>query len=143
MTVLSGIAPVPLVGHGLGSTIKVIGATVTVGTAGLATNATTNAIRVPIGFTVLDCIMTATDMDTGTPALVLALGDADDDDRIITGSTIGQGGGVATLNNVAGLLHRFTAVTTLQIKATTAAATAAAGTVKVALFGTLSDSATS
>jgi hypothetical protein len=98
----------------------------------LALNETIDAIRLPAGATVIGAAMRSTDMDTGgSPALVLALGDSVDDDRLMTGLTIGQTGTASSALAVTGALYRYAAATTIQLKATTAAATWADGTVTV------------
>lgn len=55
--------------------------------------------KVPKGARVLEVILTTTDLDTGTPALVLDVGDGDDTDRYIDGATIGGTGGTARLGS--------------------------------------------
>lgn len=47
------------------------------------------------GSVVLDVILVTTDLDTGTPAILLDVGPASDPDGIIDGSTVGQAGGLA------------------------------------------------
>ena len=81
----------------------------------------------PIGATVLDVILGASDLDTGTQ-LVLAVGDADVADRFITASSIGQTGGVASANKLldgtastgTGLPYKMPATKNIVIKVTTA-----------------------
>jgi hypothetical protein len=120
----------------MANTVVAIVNTVAVGTAGLALNAVTPLVRVPKGFTVLHATLEATDMDSGT-ALVLAVGDADDNDRLMTGLTTGQAGGISNALAVAGFPYRYTEDTTINLTATTAAGTAVAGTVSVSLLGVI------
>lgn len=128
----------PVAGRGMANTAIVVAGTVAVGTAGLALNAVTPLVRVPKGFTVLHATLETTDLDSnGTPLLTLAVGDADDNDRILTGLTIGRTGGISNAIDVAGFAYRYPADTTINLTATAAAATAAAGTVTIALIGVL------
>jgi hypothetical protein len=128
----------PVASRGMANTIVCVAGTVAVGTAGLALNAVTPLVRVPKGFTLIHATLEATDMDTGgSPALVLAVGDTDDVDRVMAGLTIGQAGGISSVIAVAGHQYRFTQETTINLTATTAAATAAAGTVQISLLGVI------
>lgn len=87
------------------------------------------------GQVVIGALMESTDLDTdGSPAIVLALGDAVDDDRFITGATVGQAGGATSALAAAGYFHEFTEDTDIFVKVTTAADAAAAGTIRAALL---------
>lgn len=111
---------------------------VAIAVGSLALNKTTRILRVPKGFIVTNLHLVFSDMDTnGAPAIVFDLGDPTLSGRLVSGSTIAQAGGILTTSNLvaAGLLYEFTANTDIQLKATTAAATAAAGTVKGYLGG--------
>lgn len=103
-------------------------------TAGmLALNKTTRIAQFPKGFVLVGIALIIPDMDTnGAPALVFSIGDVTTAARIISLSTTGQAGGtIATANLVtAAMLDEYTAKTDILWKTTTAAATAAAGTVK-------------
>jgi hypothetical protein len=91
---------------------------------------------VPAGFVVTGILASASDMDTnGSPALAIDIGDSGDEDRFLAASTIGQAGTVSTALAAAGVLYKFTARTQVRAYIQTAAATAAAGTLKVSLFG--------
>jgi hypothetical protein len=128
----------PTTGYGEARTIKALGGATALVTGDLALNKTVALFRVPAGFTVTGLKVLATDMDTGgSPALVLAIGDSGDDDRLLTASNIGQAGtsNLSALVAATGLLYQYTAETEIVLKATTAAATAAAGTITVALEG--------
>ena len=128
----------PVASRGMANTIVCVAGTVAVGTGGLALNAVTPLVRVPKGFTLIHATLEATDMDTGgSPALVLAVGDTDDVDRVMAGLTIGQAGGISSVLAVAGHQYRFAQETTISLTATTAAATAAAGTVQISLLGVI------
>lgn len=88
----------------------------------------------PAGAVVTDAAISATDMDTdASPALVIDVGDADDEDRIIAAATVGQ---AATFTNAlapSGHLYKYTAQTQIRAYVKTAAATGAAGTLKVSV----------
>jgi hypothetical protein len=98
-------------------------------TGGLALNETHPAVFLPAGARVHGVRMTTTDLDNGT-ALVLALGDAVDVDRLMTGLTIGQAGGTSTVM-AATAAFTYTAPTAINITATTGAGTGVSGTVEV------------
>lgn len=128
----------PQVGNqGFAGTMKRYGCSaVALATTDLDLDSTVALFKVPKGFVLTSLSMTVTDMDTnGAPALVIALGDSVDDDRFITGATTGQAGGTNTTLAAAGVRYEFTAETEIVFKATTAAATAAAGTITVDFFG--------
>jgi len=109
---------------------------VAVATGDIDLNDLITVFRIPKGFTVVGAILEATDIDAhGTPTVTLALGDAGDDDRFITGATIGQAGGVGSTIAASGCFYTFTADTDVQVKVTAAAATAAAGTIRACLIG--------
>jgi hypothetical protein len=75
-------------------------------------------------------------MDTnGTPTLAFHVGDSGDDDRFLSASNIGQAGTTATTLASTGVLYQFTAETEIVVKTSTAAATAAAGTLDLYLIG--------
>lgn len=122
--------------QGFKNTMKVIFATGSLGTADLALNRTTGVAMIPKGFVVQSLSVTVSDMDTsGSPALVLNLGDSGDVDRLITGGTLGQSAATVTTLAATGLDYEYPADTELQLIAATAAATAAAGTYTVRITG--------
>lgn len=128
----------PVASRGMANTLVCVAGTVAVGTAGLALNAVTPLVRVPKGFTLIHATLESTDMDTnGSPLLTLAVGDATDNDRILTGLTIGRTGGISSAIAVEGHQFRYTEETTINLTATAAAATAAAGTVQISLLGVI------
>lgn len=128
----------PVASRGMANALVCVAGTVSVGTAGLALNAVTPLVRVPKGFTLIHATLEATDLDSnGTPLLTLAVGDAVDNDRILTGLTIGRTGGISSQIAVEGFGFRYTEETTINLTATAAAATAAAGSVTVALLGVI------
>ena len=78
-------------------------------------------IKVQAGTVIADVLLSVDALDTGT-ALVTAVGDGSDDDRFITGATIGRSSaaGVQRLNNHAGHLYQYTVDDTIDFKVTTA-----------------------
>lgn len=94
-------------------------------------------IPVRAGTTVVDLAVYITDVDAdGSPAHTFDVGDGDDVDRFIDGSTKGQTSGVARLgDSVAAAVvddaagYTYTVDDTIDIKVVTAAATKAAGVV--------------
>jgi len=90
---------------------------------------------VPKGFVVTGITASATDMDTGSAALVIDIGDAAVEDRLLAASIIGQAGTLSTALAPAGHLYKYTTQTQIRAYVKTAAATAAAGTLKVVLEG--------
>lgn len=70
------------------------------GGAALANADVIQMLKVPKGARVLEVILTTTDLDTnGTPTLSFDVGDGDDVDRYIDGSTIGRTGGTDRLGS--------------------------------------------
>lgn len=104
-------------------------ATQTIATA-LTASDVIEMIKVPAGARVIDCILVAGDLDTGaTPAIVLEVGDGDDRDRWIDGSTVGQAGGVARNNVATGVDHTYATDDTVDVFVLTAPQTGATGVV--------------
>jgi hypothetical protein len=122
-------------GQGYARTMKTFGRKVTMKTTDLALNAVVAAFKVPAGFTVTGIIASATDMDSGTPALALSVGDSGSATRHLSSSTIGQAGTSTQTLASTGLLYQYTAETEILITTSTAAATAVAGTVDLYLTG--------
>lgn len=85
----------------------------------------------PAGAVVTAARISGTDMDSGTPALLIDIGDSGDEDRIIAASTVGQAGTFSAALAVTGHLYKYTAKTQIRAYINTAAATAVAGTLKV------------
>ena len=102
---------------------------------GTAANDIIQMVKVPKGAVILDLKVAITDVDTNaTPTHVFDVGDGDDVDRFIDGSTKGQGGGLAVLgDSVAAAVidnalgYAYTADDTIDVKVVTASATKAAG----------------
>ena len=119
-----------------GSIVAIDSGAVAIGAGNLTVNSLIKLFQVKKGFCVTGALMEATDMDTnGSPALAIKLGDSGDDDRFIAAASIGQAGGVTTTLASAGAGYVFTADTDIYAKVSTAAATAAAGTLRAALIG--------
>jgi hypothetical protein len=89
---------------------------------------------VPAGAVITGATLSGTDMDTGSAALLWDIGDADDENRIFAASTVGQTGSTATSAiTYAAHLHKYTTRTQIRAYCNTAAATAAAGTLKFSI----------
>jgi hypothetical protein len=112
-------------------------------TAALALNDTVAMFRLHPRFRVVGGFVKAPDLDTGgSPAIVLALGDVDDDDRFFTGLTIGQAGGVNTTLASTGIDYLTTKYTDVVLKVTTGPATGATtGDIVASLFGYIEEPA--
>lgn len=82
---------------------------------------------VPKNAVILEAKMRVTDMDSVT-ALLLDVGDADDEDRLIAAFS-GQAAGETQVLTVNGFLYKYTADTLLKAYVNTAATTAVAGTI--------------
>lgn len=121
--------------YGPGTTRQVVTATAIIAlTTAMIDNANDDVglFYVPKGAVITGAKASCTDVDTdASPAVVIDVGDAADEDRIVAAATIGQ---AATLTDVlapAGHLYKYTAKTQLRAYIKTAAATGAAGTLKV------------
>jgi hypothetical protein len=127
----------PQVGpQGFARTVKTLGGAFAIATTDLALNRTTALFVAPKGFVVTGVYLALTDVDTnGSPTVAVKLGDAGDDDRYVAASTIGQAGGSTTTLASTGLYYECTADTEIVLTASTAAATAAAGTATAYLTG--------
>lgn len=112
--------------------------TVGIVTGDLTLNNVIPLVKLPRGAVVKDITIYATDMDTnGAPTLAFHVGDAGDPDRFIVASTVGQTGGKVAAGNTAAAAATtaaagaYTAETIINATVSTAAATAAAGTMLV------------
>jgi len=115
--------------EGFVGTAKTIGRVVSLSTADLVTGNTVGAFKVPAGFTVTGIIASATDMDSGSAALTLSVGDAASGTRYLSASTIGQAGTSTQTMASTGLLFLNVTDTEILITVTLQPATAVAGTV--------------
>lgn len=126
----------PQVGNqGFSRTVKTLGGAFSLVAADLALNRTTGLVVVPKGFVCTGVYFSLTDLDTGTPALLVTVGDSGSAARIVASSNIGQAGGSTTTLAAAGLYYEFTDNTEIIMTVATAAATAAAGTGSLYLTG--------
>jgi hypothetical protein len=107
--------------------------------AALVVNDVIQMVKIPAGATILDVVLSASDLDTGTSAaIVLDVGDDGDTDRFIDGSTAGQAGGVTHLNNRAGHCYTYTADNTIDVLVQVAPATGAtSGTIALGVCYTM------
>lgn len=131
------------VGHGLGGTMKVIYREVTA-TAALTTDDVLQFGYAPKGFLVLGGIIEASDLDTsGSPAITLNVGDAGSAARLWSAATVGQAATSAAMTAVTGVLYEYTEDTLITGAVATGPGTGASGTIRIAVYGLLRDSATS
>ena len=100
-------------------------------------------VKVPSGATVTELVLSVDDLDSGT-AILLDVGDGDDDDRYILGSTIGQAGGtvrlgsgVVSTSGANALNYTYTAEDTIDIHVDTAPSGSGVGTVAIAVTYTM------
>jgi hypothetical protein len=107
-------------------------------TTSLAANDTITGPSIPANCTLLDVILDADDLDTGTPAIKFDVGVSGTAAKFISASTVAQGGGVQHANVAGTVGYTPTSDTAVIAKVNTAAATAAAGTVRLAIVYTAS-----
>lgn len=107
----------------------------------LALNDVIQMIPVAPGERVVDLQLICEDLDTGTPAIVLDVGDGDDTDRYIDGSTAAQAGGVTRMGSgidtdaeAIAYNKLYTVADTIDVLVQVAAATPAAGTIRLRAF---------
>lgn len=126
---------------GLGDRIVAIRGVVDCAAAPSTTD-TMNFFDVPAGFRVVGGYLKSTDMDTnGAPTITLNIGDAGDADRLFAASTVAQAGTVTQTLAATGLDYLYTAKTRITGAANANAATGAAGSVTLVLYGRLEGSA--
>lgn len=116
-------------------TMKTLGRRVTMTAADLVTGGVVEAFVVPAGFTVTGIIAVSTDLDAGTNAMTLSVGDAASSTRFLNASTIGQAGTSTQTLASTGLLFAYTADTKILITVTLGPTVAAAGTIDLYLSG--------
>lgn len=100
------------------------------------TNDLVGLFWLPKGAVVVGVTVAASDMDTnGAPTLAFDIGDADDQNRLIAASAVGQAGTlkVDTVVPSTGFLYKYTADTLINAYVQAVAATGAAGTLYVAV----------
>lgn len=112
-------------------------------TAALAGADIIQMVPVAAGERVVDLHLIVEDLDTGgSPAIVLDVGDGDDVDRYVDGTTIGQAGGIATYGSgvasdaaAIAINKLYTAADTIDVTVATGPATGAtAGTIRLRAF---------
>lgn len=129
-------ASTPTVDKGNARKLHALGGAFTIATGSLALNKTTSLFKVPKGFVAVSIKGYITDCDSnGSAALVFDIGDADDPNRLVAGSTAGQAGGALTEATATVIGVEYTAETEIVMTTTTAAATAAAGTLTFYIYG--------
>ena len=129
-------------GPGLGGSIKTYRATIALAAGDLTLNALHGALDLPPGVEVIGAAVWATDMDTnGTPLLAFNIGDAADPDRFFAATQVGRAGTASSDMAVTGYGFTTTAKTRVNVVVSAAAATAAAGTLNLAIQGRVSDPA--
>lgn len=122
--------------QGLGQRLSVLDVTHEVTTAELETGDVIQFGKVPKGAIYVDGYLACDDLDSnGAPTLNLEVGDEDDVDGLLDGTTAGQSAAVtrfagAYITNRAAI----TGEKTIAVKVTAGAATAAAGTIRVVLY---------
>ena len=133
----------PVVTHGLANNLKAFYFEVAC-TAAPSTSDTINFGYVPKNFRLLHATIEATDMDTGgSPTLALNVGDSGDADRLFAASTVGQAGTQSSAITTNGFGYKYTDKTLITGVASANAATGAAGTLYLAVFGIQEDATTS
>jgi hypothetical protein len=107
--------------------------------AALVLNDVIQMVKIPAGAKIVDLTLSCTDLDTnGTPAIVLDVGDGSDTDRFIDGSTIGQAGGIARLDQHGGHGYAYSAEDTIDVLVQVAPATGAtSGTITLTVKYTM------
>jgi len=92
---------------------------------------TIKLLPIPVGARVLNLIIKSTDLDTGTPAITLNVGDSASATQYFSASTIGQAGGIAELAiSATAKLKKYTADDYLSVAVATGPATGAVGTIE-------------
>lgn len=104
--------------------------------AALAEGDVVQMLKVPIGAKVVAVTLATDDLDTNvSPAIVLEVGDGSDTNRFVVSATVGQGGGVTSLNAIDGLGYRYSSEDTIDVRVATAPATGATtGTVTLSVI---------
>lgn len=124
----------PVAWHGTYRNKKVYGGTIAILAADVTTiNNTTQLFTVPKGFTITDFHLDVTSL--AASALTLSVGDATLATRLLNASTIGVAGGKVDVLPATVIGFKFPADTDIQLTATAAAVTPAAGTLILFLEG--------
>lgn len=103
-------------------------------------------VKVAKGTKIIDVVLSCTDLDTAGPTGSMDVGDGDDVDRFIDGTTIMQGGGIvrlgqgvaaAAVDNAHGYV--YTQDDTIDVLVVAAATTKAAGVLTLTVYATMED----
>ena len=131
--VLTGTAPV-VKSFPVGVTSNICSAATT---TSLAANDTLTGPSIPAGAYLVGVTLMSTDIDSnGSPTVLFDVGISGSATKFISGSNIGQAGGVATMGGTTGLGYSPTTDTPVIVTCNTAAATKVAGTVTLGIFYT-------
>lgn len=106
-------------------------------TAALALNDIVELVKLPAGHVPVDCILDTDELDTGADAIVLDVGVIGGDvDALIDGSTVGQAGGLARMDQKTGpRVASSTSETVYGVTVATGPGTGAtSGTIGLTLF---------
>ena len=122
---------------GFANTQKVIGRVSTITVADNVTANTVGLFRLPAGFTITALLGSATDMDTGGPAMLITIGDSGSANRYV--ASVSAGAAIASWTLAAtGLFYTTPADTEVVVTIATQAATPAAGTITLYFVGFMS-----
>jgi hypothetical protein len=94
-------------------------------------NDTIEMVLLPKGAVISDIILDADDLDTGTPAILLQVGDGTTADKFIGASNVAQAGGVARMDKKGNIGVPLAADTKLVVKVSTGPATGAVGDIRL------------
>ena len=119
----------------LGGAVTAATITKSVAAADLTADAVLATLAVPGDATILDVVLTVTDMDSGAAGLV-DVGDTDDDNRFVAAFSIQAAGSVRLSDTDATAVHTYSATGEQNIEVTvnTAPATAVAGTITLTVL---------
>jgi hypothetical protein len=106
--------------------------------AALVINDLIQMVKIPKGATILEILLAVPDLDSNvSPAVTLDVGDATTADRFIAANTVGQAGGVARIDQAAGVGYTYTADDVISVKVHAAPATSAiTGTITLSVLYT-------
>ena len=106
-------------------------------TTSLALNDTVTGPKIPANCTLLNVILDSDDLDSGT-SIKWDVGISGTAAKFISASTVSQAGGIATANVAGTVGYTPTSDTAVIAKVNTAAGTAVAGTIRIAIVYTAS-----
>jgi hypothetical protein len=123
----------PAVGPGWGRETVTNGVLISLPTTAIDNaNDDVGVFYVPDGAVIVGAMVSGSDMDSGT-ALVVDLGDALDEDRLISAATVLQTGTLTQALAATGHLYKYATRTQLRVYINTAGGTPVAGTIKVSV----------